>query len=175
MLGGGAQQVESGGAAAEAIEAIAKKHSDSAEILYEPGPLVDDLGLHLALRARGIQLVSVEHAGQQMADFEIGLTCVELAIAHSGTLLIGGDAGGWGLAAALPRVHIALVRASDIEPDLVAAFPRFERAFSDGRRNWVWVSGPSKTADIAMHLVTGVHGPNTLEVLIVAEQAGATG
>jgi len=163
--------VRGGPAAAAAIEGITREHADSAEILYEPGALIDDLGLHLALRARGVKLVSVESAGDRTAEFEIGLTCVELAIAQSGTLLIGGDIGGWGLAAALPRVHIALLRASDIEPDLAAAFPRFQRAFSDGRRNWVWVSGPSKTADIAMRLVTGVHGPNMLEVLIVDEHA----
>lgn len=174
-LGGSAQQVRGGSAAADAIEAIAQKSSNSTAILYEPGELVNDLGLHLALRARGVRLVSVENAGARTADFEIGLTCVELAIAQSGTLLIGGDVGGWGLAAALPRVHIALLLASDIEPDLAAAFARFELAFSRGQRNWVWVSGPSKTADIAMQLVTGVHGPNRLEVLIVEEHSGGAG
>jgi len=173
VLGGRSRRVGSGRAAADAIEVIARAGSDSTAILYEPGSLIDDLALHLALRARGVKLVSVESAGEHTADFDIGLTCVELAIAQSGTLLIGGDVGGWGLAAALPRVHIALVRASAIEPDLAAAFPRFERAFSNGQRNWVWVSGPSKTADIAMELVTGVHGPNMLEVLIVDEQPGA--
>lgn len=172
MLGGRSRQVGSAAAAADAIEAIVREHSDSAAILYEPGRLIDDLVLHLPLRARGVKLVSVENAGERAAEFEIGLTCVELAIAQSGTLLIGGDVGGWGLAAALPPVHVALLRASDIEPDLSAAFPRFQRAFSAGQRNWVWVSGPSKTADIAMQLVTGVHGPNMLEVLIVDGQAG---
>ena len=168
-LGGRAQRIRGGPAAADAIEAIAREQSRSAAILYEPGGLVEELGLHLALRARGVKLVSVESAGEQTAEFEIGLTCVELAIAQSGTLLIGGDVGGWGLAAALPPVHVALLRASDIEPDLAAAFPRFQRAFSEGQRNWVWVSGPSKTADIAMQLVTGVHGPHRLEVLIVGD------
>ena len=175
MLGGRARQVRGGPAAADAIESIAREQSDSAAILYEPGGLIDDLGLHLELRARGVKLVDVEHAGEQVAGFRIGLTCAELAIAQSGTLLIGGEVGGWGLAAALPTVHIALLRASDIEPDLAAAFPRFQRAFSTGQRNWVWVSGPSKTADIAMRLVTGVHGPNVLEVLIVDENAGPGG
>lgn len=175
MLGGRAQQVRSGPAAADAIEAIARQHSDSLEILYEPGGLAEDLGLQLELRARGVKLVPVERAGDRTAELEIGLTCVELAIAQSGTLLIGGDVGGWGLAASLPRVHIALLRASDIEPDLAAAFPRFQREFTQGHRNWVWVSGPSKTADIAMQLVTGVHGPNMLEVLIVDEHGGGEG
>ncbi len=175
VLGGRARRVRGGRAVADAIEIIARQHSDSASVLYEPGGLVDDVALHLALRARGVKLVSVESAGAQPAAFEIGLTSVELAIAQSGTLLIGGDVGGWGLVAALPRIHIALLRTSDIEPDLSAAFPRFERAFSHGQRNWVWVSGPSKTADIAMQLVTGVHGPNMLEVLIVDDQPGGRG
>ncbi len=172
LLGGNARHVRTGAEAAAAIEGIVRDQGGPMAILFEPGPLIDELGLALALRARGVQLKHVATAGKAAADLDVGLTGVEFAVARSGTLLVGGDPGGWGLAAALPRVHIALLHASDIEPDLAAAFPRFEQAFAAGRRNWVWVSGPSKTADIAMRLVTGVHGPNALEVLIVGDPGG---
>ncbi len=173
-LGGSVRAVQGTSEVAAAVEAIAREHSESAAVLYEPGALIDDLGLHLALRARGVQLVTVESSAERTAAFEVGLTCAEMAIAQSGTVLVGGDVGGWGLAAALPWVHVVLLRSSDIEPDLATAFPRFEQAFARGRRNWVWVSGPSKTADIGMKLVTGVHGPNTLVVLVVQEHVGVT-
>lgn len=174
-LGGRAHGVGRGAAAADVIETIVREHSDTAAVLYEPCGLIDELGLHLGLRARGVELLSVADAGQRATQLGVGLTCAQVAIAESGTLLVGGDAGGWGLAAALPRVHIALLRPSAIEPDLTAAFTRFRHAFADGQRNWVWVSGPSKTADIAMQMVTGVHGPNALDVLIVDEDTGASG
>jgi L-lactate utilization protein LutC len=155
------------------VEAIVREHAMLPDVLVESGALMEALGLRIALRARGINLIPVAEAGTDLGAIEIGLTCAELAIAQSGTLLVGGQVGGWGIASALPRVHIALVRESDIESNLAAAFPRFHEAFIAGQQNWVWVSGPSKTADIAMQLVTGVHGPNILEVLVVADGAGS--
>lgn len=168
-LGGRARRIAGTAGIADAIDAIAREQPGRRRVLYEPDPLIETLGLPLALSARGVQLVTVEDAGVSIADFTVGLTCAELAVAHSGTLLVGGAPGGWGLAAVLPRVHVALVRAVDIEPDLTAAFPRFASAFGAGDRNWVWISGPSKTADIAMQLVKGVHGPNQLEVLVIED------
>ncbi|NKB88232.1 MAG: hypothetical protein GKS06_08435 [Acidobacteria bacterium] len=167
-LGGRSRHVADTAAAADAIEEIVRAHSETRRLLFEPDPLISSLGLPLALSARGVSLVDVADAGDA-GELTVGLTCAELAVARSGTLLVGGEPGGWGLAAALPRVHIALVREADIEPELSAAFPRFAEQFAKGKKNWVWISGPSKTADIAMQLVTGVHGPNALEVLVVGE------
>ena len=168
-LGGRARQLAGTAAVADTIDGIVRGQDGPRRVLYEPDPLIEHLGLPLALSARGVQLVAVSDAGSATADFTVGLTCAELAVARSGSLLVGGAPGGWGLAAVLPRLHIALVRVADIEPDLTAAFPRFADAFGAGRRNWVWISGPSKTADIAMQLVKGVHGPNQLEVLMIED------
>ena len=101
-----------------------------------------------------------------MAD----LTGAELGIAESGTLLVGGEPGGWGLATILPWVHIAVLRARDIVPDISTAFEKFGQRFAAGERNWVWISGPSRTADIVQQLVMGVHGPNALHVFIVGDE-----
>mgnify|MGYP001818970129 CR=1 FL=1 len=168
-LGGRSRRVAGTAAVADSIDAIVRAHGESRRVLYEPDALIDRLGLSLALSARGVQLVPVAEAGESAADIAVGLTRAELAVARSGSLLVGGHPGGWGLAAVLPRVHVALVQEADIELDLSAAFPRFARACEDGRRNWVWISGPSKTADIAMQLVKGVHGPNQLEVLVLED------
>ena len=171
-LGGNARCVADAREAADVVESIVRSGAEVTDVICEEGALLDSLGLRLALRARGVRLIPVADAGSGVGAVQVGLTCAELAIAQSGTLLVGGAPGGWGLAAALPRLHIALVRAGDIERDLAAAFPRFKEMFAAGSRDWVWVSGPSKTADIAMQLVTGVHGPNVLEVLIVPDGVG---
>lgn len=175
FAGGNATRVCSGFEMAEAIEKIARQNAGARSVLYEPFDLAEDLGLPLALSARGVRLVPVSQAGGQIADFKIALTEAQMAIAESGSLLIGGENSGWGLATVLPWVHIAVLRAQDIAADLASAFALFQDRFERGERNWVWVTGPSKTADIAKTLVMGIHGPNALEVLIVVDDESSPG
>lgn len=167
FAGGNCRTVTNGFETAAAIESIVAAQGDQRSLLYEPCELADQLGLPLALSARGIRLEPVHGVGASAAEFRVGLTAAPLAIAESGTLLIGGHNGGWGLATILPWVHVALLRSSDLAPDLVTAFDSFHQRFEHGERNWVWITGPSKTADIAKTLVMGIHGPNALEVLVV--------
>ena len=65
----------------------------------------------------------------------------------------------------VPMFHVAIVEASQILPDMVDLFERLGR---DGdRSNFVLISGPSKTADIEMTMVTGVHGPGIVHILLL--------
>ncbi|HJO04543.1 MAG TPA: LUD domain-containing protein [Acidobacteriota bacterium] len=171
-LGGTTRVLRSGFALGEAIDEIVRSQPPPPALLYEPFALADEMGLYLALRARGVDLVPVREAGDRAADMSVGLTGAELAIAESGTLIVGGQPGGWGLATVLPWVHIAVLRARDIVPDVAAAFEGFERRFAGGERNWVWISGPSRTADIVQELVKGIHGPNALHVFLVSDETG---
>jgi len=173
-LGGTTRMVNTGFELGEAIDAIVREQSAPPALLYEPFALAEQMGLYLALRARGVDLVPVREAGGRAAELNVGLTGAELAIAESGTLLVGGEPGGWGLATVLPWVHIAVLRARDIVPDIATAFEEFERRFAAGKRNWVWISGPSRTADIVQKLVMGIHGPNALHAFIVGDEAGRT-
>jgi L-lactate dehydrogenase complex protein LldG len=98
---------------------------------------------------------------------DAGITDVAGAVAETGSVIVGGAAarsrGTW----LVPPVHIAVVPASLIVADLLDVESLAAPAGGPAYR--VLVTGPSKTADIEGELVTGLHVPGAVHVLIVAD------
>ena len=124
-------------------------------------PLLDRLGVRTALESAGLTVKSWDEITLDgMYDFDCGVTDVDCAVAESGTIVIKPTSRHGRSMSLVPMFHVAFVEPSQIVPDMVDLFERLAR--DPERSNYILISGPSKTADIEMNVVTGVHGPNVV-------------
>jgi L-lactate utilization protein LutC len=100
-----------------------------------------------------------------------GITGALLGIAASGTVAIDTRSGNAGLLSCLPPHHIAVLLERSIEPTLTDALETLAQESSASGAGFVLTTGPSRTSDIEMMSVLGVHGPLRLDVVLIREDA----
>ncbi|MFD5143605.1 lactate utilization protein C [Streptomyces sp. NPDC058401] len=103
----------------------------------------------------------------QLDSVDSVVTGCALAIAETGTLVLdGGPASGRRRITLVPDHHICVVR---VPGQVVDSVPQ-ALPLLDPTRPLTWISGPSATSDIELDRVEGVHGPRTLEVVLLGAQ-----
>ncbi len=109
----------------------------------------------------GLQFnVTLETAAQA----KIGISQMDWAIADTGTLVQRAGEMAQRLVSMLPDIHLVLIPAHKILPDLATALSKV----SPGESAYLTlVTGPSRTADIERVLTIGVHGPERLVIVFV--------
>lgn len=125
-------------------------------------PLLARLGLAQRLERLGVALVPVEAGSRALAECDLGVTEVDFALPQTGTLGLLSSAERPRAVSLLPRIHLALVEPQSLRADLHQVFAEARQA-----PYLVFVTGPSRTADIELTVTLGVHGPQQLHVWVV--------
>ncbi len=132
-------------------------------------------GLEAAIRAAGIEIIQPDtHDEMRMemltisAEAQAGLTGADAAAATTGTLIFTSAPGKGRIPTVFAPLHIAIITLDQIVPRIeswvaqqrASGLPMREHA------NFCFVTGPSRTGDIEMQMVLGVHGPGKVQVIV---------
>jgi L-lactate dehydrogenase complex protein LldG len=123
----------------------------------------------LPWRVAGVEVVADDPPlGARDLDALDGVvTGCAAAIAQTGTIVLdGAGTSGRRALTLVPDLHLCVVRTDQVLPTVPDAIAAVAPAIRDGLPV-TFVSGPSATADIELNRVQGVHGPRTLDVLLV--------
>lgn len=122
-------------------------------------PLFEQLGIHDTLLDLEVDIVSPIASKHEMALCDLGITEADFLLPETGTLVLRSSAERPRAVSLLPRIHLAIVRPQMLRADLHDVF-----AEAKDSHYLVFITGPSRTADIELTVTLGVHGPKALHV-----------
>ncbi|MDZ4768054.1 MAG: LUD domain-containing protein [Chloroflexota bacterium] len=169
--------VDGDAAACECVMTLLASH-DTRSLLAWDFAHIPVSGLENMVRAAGIEILQADTHDEFHAETlraaegaQVGLTGADAAAATTGTLIFTTGAGKGRIPTVLAPVHIAVVRHEQIVPRIESWVAGMRaRGLAETVRqhaNFCFVSGPSRTGDIEMELILGVHGPGRVQVVIV--------
>lgn len=101
---------------------------------------------------------------EEQGKAEFGLTGCESVLAETGSLAMVSGPGRPRSASLLPETHIVVIRSADIVLGMGEFFAKYKQ--NPILTYVVFITGPSRTADIELSLTLGVHGPGRVIAVI---------
>ena len=102
------------------------------------------------------------------ATASFGISSADYALSDTGSLVMLASPAEARLISLLPPAHIAVVPVDRLLSGLDELFTLLPLP-AEQTSSMVFITGPSRTADIEQILVRGVHGPGEVHVVIVGE------
>jgi L-lactate dehydrogenase complex protein LldG len=148
---------------------------DGARVAVADDELTAALGVERALTAAGTDVLRADDPAwrDDLMVAAVGVTGAALAVAETGSLVVTPGPGAPRAASLVPPVHVCLVAIPTIVGTIEEAILRLASLGPDALPSAItWVGGPSRTSDLEMRPTFGIHGPRTVEVVLV-EPGGA--
>lgn len=160
---------------AKAVLNLIDQFGGNGEVVYADVPEIDAYGIPEALAsakhdARRWDPSSREASVGFAEHADIGITVATAGIAETATILQRMSQQSGRAICLLPIGHIAILKKSAIYPYMTQLMDAWEDNFAETKEmpsSFVFISGPSNTADIELVRVVGVHGPVHAGVILV--------
>jgi L-lactate dehydrogenase complex protein LldG len=124
--------------------------------------LFEKLGIQTTLLDLGVDVVSPIASKHEMALCDLGITEADFLLPETGTIVLRSSAERPRGVSLLPRIHLAIVRPEMLRADMHQVF-----AEAKDSHYLVFITGPSRTADIELTVTLGVHGPKALHAWVL--------
>lgn len=162
------------------IAAIARandpEYGTAREIVIHNHPLLQTLPWASLPSGHGLSLHCTRHGNpavrRHTINAYIGITAPAWAIAESATIVQLTRPGQPRSTSLVPAIHIAVLHLANLVATLEEAIALVRREAEPD--SLVFISGPSKTADIEAHMVLGAHGPRAMHLILLTEVPSAT-
>lgn len=152
-----------------AVDHAAESAAGRADVAIPVGdPLVLELEIERLLDEAGASVLRSDAADwdSRLSTAAVGITGSLTATAERGSIVLGSGPGLPRATSLLPPVHICLVRVGTIVPTFPEAIDRLA-SLGPLPSALTWIGGPSRTGDLEMKTTFGVHGPKTVEIVLV--------
>ncbi len=166
-LGGYGRRVESLEEAREYVLSLAREREARLLVRWDVEEL-EEFGVDEPLGADGVEVAvwrDLEDFREVAARADIGLSTAEWAIAETGSLVLTGGPGMGRTVTLLPPTYVAVIAAEKVLTTVAEAIEKY--AGSALPANVCFHTGPSRSGDIEMSLVVGMHGPGDVHVVVV--------
>jgi L-lactate dehydrogenase complex protein LldG len=145
-----------------ALAAIVEKLG-AREVALSDAPLVRSLCAEL----KNVETFDGSRDRERLIDCDLGITAAQKGVAETGTLMLLSANERHRVTSLVPPVHVAILEAADILAGLGDALAAARDESGDLPNLVTFITGPSRTGDIELQLVVGVHGPKELHVVLL--------